>query len=220
MSIKKLTDFYVIIYSISKAKELMNLKENLTNSFLNGCGVAVGFVFTVVLAFGVCSVFLKHCPGVNTFLKDQYAITVSNEYLTPKDKISLSNLLERNKIVSTKDLYENILEYYNALISFLIAIIGVFGIVSLVSFQNKIKYEAEQHVENKIKHNDFNEKINLLIEKQTEKVFNDQKNDIMEDLTDAILTNIIDNEELDVRIKRIIDQSSENLNITGVENGN
>lgn len=220
MSIKKLTDFYVIIYSISKAKELMNLKENLTNSFLNGCGVAVGFVFTVVLAFGVCSVFLKHCPGVNTFLKDQYAITVSNEYLTPKDKISLSNLLERNKIVSTKDLYENILEYYNALISFLIAIIGVFGIVSLVSFQNKIKYEAEQHVENKIKHNDFNEKINLLIEKQTEKVFNDQKNDIMEDLTDAILTNIIDNEELDGRIKRIIDQCSENLNITGVENGN
>ena len=220
MSIKKLTDFYVIIYSISKAKELMNLKENLTNSFLNGCGVAVGFVFTVVLAFGVCSVFLKHCPGVNTFLKDQYAITVSNEYLTPKDKISLSNLLERNKIVSTKDLYENILEYYNALISFLIAIIGVFGIVSLVSFQNKIKYEAEQHVENKIKHNDFNEKINLLIEKQTEKVFNDQKNDIMEDLTDAILTTIIDNEELDGRIKRIIDQSSENLNITGVENGN
>lgn len=220
MSIKKLTDFYVIIYSISKAKELMNLKENLTNSFLNGCGVAVGFVFTVVLAFGVCSVLLKHCPGVNTFLKDQYAITVSNEYLTPKDKISLSNLLERNKIVSTKDLYENILEYYNALISFLIAIIGVFGIVSLVSFQNKIKYEAEQHVENKIKHNDFNEKINLLIEKQTEKVFNDQKNDIMEDLTDAILTNIIDNEELDGRIKRIIDQSSENLNITGVENGN
>ncbi len=220
MSIKKLTDFYVIIYSISKAKELMNLKENLTNSFLNGCGVAVGFVFTVVLAFGVCSVFLKHCPGVNTFLKDQYAITVSNEYLTPKDKISLSNLLERNKIVSTKDLYENILEYYNALISFLIAIIGVFGIVSLVSFQNKIKYEAEQHVENKIKHNDFNEKINLLIEKQTEKVFNDQKNDIMEDLTDAILTNIIDNEEFDGRIKRIIDQCSENLNITGVENGN
>lgn len=60
----------------------------------------------------------------------------------------------------------------------------------------------------------------MLIEKQTEKVFNDQKNDIMEDLTDAILTNIIDNEELDGRIKRIIDQSSENLNITGVENGN
>lgn len=60
----------------------------------------------------------------------------------------------------------------------------------------------------------------MLIEKQTEKVFNDQKNDIKEDLTDAILTNIIDNEELDGRIKRIIDQSSENLNITGVENGN
>lgn len=198
----------------------MNLKEKFTNSFLNGCGFAVGLVFTIVFAFGICSVFLKHCPGVNTFLKDQYAITVSNENLTPKEKISLSKLLEKNKIVSTKDLYENILEYYNALISFLIAIIGVFGIVSLVSFQNKIKYEAEQHVENKIKHNDFNDKINLLIEKQTEKVFNEQKNDIIENLTDAILNNIIDNEELDNRIKQIMKQNSENLNITGAEDGN
>lgn len=198
----------------------MNLKENIKNSFLNGCGFAVGLVFTVVFAFGVCSVFLKHCPGINTFLKDQYVITMEKECLTPNDKISISQLLEKNKIVSTKDLYENILEYYNALISFLIAIIGVFGIVSLVTFQNKIKYEAEQHVENKIKHNDFNEKISLLIEKQTEKVFNEQKDDIMEDLTDAILNNIIDNEELDDRIKRILEQNSENLNITGAGNGN
>lgn len=198
----------------------MNLKEKFTNSFLNGCGFTVGLVFTIVFAFGICSVFLKHCPGVNTFLKDQYVVTVSNEYLTPKEKISLSKLLEKNKIVSTKDLYENILEYYNALISFLIAIIGVFGIVSLVSFQNKIKYEAEQHVENKIKHNDFNDKISLLIEKQTEKVFNEQKNDIIENLTDAILNNIIDNEELDNRIKQIMEQNSENLNITGAEDGN
>lgn len=103
------------------------------------------------------------------------------------------------------------------MISFLIAIIGVFGIVS---FQSKIKYEAEQHVENKIKHDDFNDKIKSLIEKQTDKVFNDQKNDIIESLTDAILNNIIDNEELDNRIKRIIEQNEESVNIMGAENGN
>ncbi len=198
----------------------MNLKEKIINNFLNGCSVAVGLVFTVIFAFGICSVFLKHCPGINTFLKDQYTVTVTNEQLAPKDKIALSQLLEKNKIVSTKDLYENILEYYNALISFLIAIIGVFGIVSFVSFQSKIKYEAEQHVENKIKHDDFNDKIKLLIEKQTDKVFSDQKDDIMESLTDAILNNIIDNEELDNRIKRIIEQNAKSLNIVGAENGN
>ena len=60
----------------------------------------------------------------------------------------------------------------------------------------------------------------MLIEKQTEKVFNEQKNDIMENLTDSILNNIIDNEELDNRIKRIMEQNSEKLNITGDKNGN
>lgn len=198
----------------------MDLKEKFINNFLNGCSFAVGLVFTLIFAFGLCSVFLTHCPGVNTFLKDQYTATVTNENLTPKDKMTLSQLLEKNKIVSTKDLYENILEYYNVLISFLIAIIGVFGIVSFVSFQSKIKYEAEQHVENKIKHDDFNDKIKSLIEKQTDKVFNDQKNDIIESLTDAILNNIIDNEELDNRIKRIIEQNAESVQIMGAKNGN
>lgn len=198
----------------------MNLKEKLMNKFLSGCSFAIGVIFIGIVAFGTCSVFFHHCPGANTFLKDQYVLTNQNEPLSQKDKTSLSQLVEKNKVVSAKDLYENILEYYNALISFLIAIIGVFGIVSLVSFQSKIKYEAEQHVENKIKHDDFNDKIKLLIEKQTDKVFHEQKDDIMENLTDAILNNIIDNEELDNRIKRIIDQNSESLNITGADNGN
>lgn len=92
--------------------------------------------------------------------------------------------------------------------------------MSFVSLQSKIKYEAEQHVENKIKHNDFNDKIKLLIEKQTDKVFNDQKSDIIESLTDDILNNIIDNEELDNRIKRIIEQNAESVNIVGTGNGN
>lgn len=56
----------------------MDLKEKIINSFLNGCSFAVGLVFTVIFAFGICSVFLNHCPGVNTFLKDQYAVTIEN----------------------------------------------------------------------------------------------------------------------------------------------
>lgn len=73
----------------------MDLKEKFINSFLNGCSFAVGLVFTVIFAFGVCSVFLNHCPGVNTFLKDQYAVTIANEKLTSKDKMALSQLLEK-----------------------------------------------------------------------------------------------------------------------------
>ena len=41
----------------------------------------------------------------------------------------------------------------------------------------------------------------------------------MEDLTDTIF-NIIDDEDFDNRIKQIIDQNSENLNITGAGDGN
>ena len=196
-------------------------KDKFINNFLQGCSIATGLVFTFILAFGLCSVFLNHCPGINTFLKDQYVISqTNNNNLSKNEQKYLDVLIEKNKIVSTKDLYESILEYYNALISFLIAIIGVFGLVSLISFQSKIKYEAEQHVENKIEHNNFKDKINNLIESQTEKIFNEQKSDIIENLTNDILNNIIDTEELDNRIKKIIEQKSEKLNITGVENGN
>ena len=121
----------------------MNIKEKFINNFFNGCGLAVGFVFTLIFAFGICSIFTKHYPGVNTFLKDQYTVTASNEHLTHKDKISLSQLLEKNKIVSTKDLYENILEYYNVLISFLVAIIGFLVLSHMNHF--KIKLSMKQN---------------------------------------------------------------------------
>jgi hypothetical protein len=66
----------------------------------------------------------------------------SETNLSIQDKKNIDNLISKHKIIPISDIYDNILSYYNTLITTLVAILGVFTFVAWFSVK-KIKLKQK-----------------------------------------------------------------------------
>ena len=153
--------------------------------------------------------------------------------MTPENKDiesikSLQELIAQGKIISASDIYAHMLEYYNTLITILIALMGVFGIVSWISIQGKIKHESELSVDSKFENKDFQCRLEKEVENATKEILSDSTyiSKLAEDNVDMIVARLLYSRDFLNKMKEVIQNFKDDKNVMvkhkqleGVENG-
>lgn len=171
-----------------------NTWENIKKAFYSTLGILVA-LFCVSLFLFFVFVLIDHIsPTFITSLHSQY-ILLTNEQGVEMSTKTLGELIAQGKIVSASEVYNHMLEYYNTIITILIALLGVFGAISWFTIQGKAHYEVKTSIENKFESMKFKEDLlkkidNQLTEMSKKQVFWEQiysKN--KEEIVSCILMN-------------------------------
>lgn len=202
-----------------------NTWENIKKAFYSTLGILVA-LFCVSLFLFFVFVLIDHIsPTFITSLHSQY-ILLTNEQSVEISTKTLGELIAQGKIVNASEVYNHMLEYYNTIITILIALLGVFGAISWFTIQGKAHYEVKTSIENKFDSTKFKEDLaekidNQLTEMSKEQDFWDQiysKN--KEEIVSCILMNeqfrkLIQGERDDI----LSSHNKEVPTLKGVDNG-
>ncbi len=209
-----------------------NIWRKIRKPYYNTLGVLVA-VFCVCLAtLFIVAAVVHFNPSFINVLNSQYIISEDNYN---QETISMLNqFISQGKIINASEVYNHMLEYYNVLITILIALIGIFGFVSWISMQAKIKHEAELSVENKFETRDFQcriekevEKVAVVVAQATaNKILNDDEyiSQIANKNAEIIVEKIINSKAFMNEINEIIQRNKDDKDIElkplgGVDNG-
>lgn len=209
-----------------------NIWINIKKSFYNALGVLVAVFCVCLAALFIIATVVHFNPSFINVLNSQYIIAEDNYN---QETISMLNqFISQGKIISASEVYNHMLEYYNVLITILIALIGIFGFVSWISIQAKIKHEAELSVENKFETRDFQcriekevEKVAVVVAQATaNKILNDDEyiSQIANKNAERILQKILNSNTFLSEIKEIIQKNKDDEKIElkpldGVDDG-
>lgn len=117
-------------------------KKCFIKGLYQSCGIALGLIGLIVVFF----VILKFLGKLNplNLLTHTYILTGKKQ---PSPSTTLKELLEQNTIISTNEVFSHILSYYDVLVTFLVAILGVVGVIAFFY----IKGSSEERAENTAK---------------------------------------------------------------------
>lgn len=199
--------------------------ENIKKAFYNTLGILVA-LFCVSLFLFFIFVLIDHInPAFITSLHSQYMLAPGQQNAEIVTK-TLGELITQGKVINASEVYNHMLEYYNTIITILIALLGVFGVISWFTIQGKAHYEVKSSIENEFESSKFEDK---LIEKIDEKLTEmTQKASFWEQTFSKNKEEIISCVLKDEQIKRIIKSEKEDIlrshneevmTLEGVENG-
>lgn len=202
-------------------KEIWN---NIKKPFYNTLGILVAIFCISIIVFFTFKLILHINPPFIDSLQSKYIFTPN---IDPKGvENELKHLISLDKIISASDVYNNMLHYYNTLITILIALLGVFGFISWISIQAKIKHEAEMSVENKFENKDFQCRLQDEIEMVSTQIFseNSYMTKLVEENINAIVSKLLCSQQFIDKMKEIVQNSKDDKNIVleplnGIENG-
>ena len=112
-------------------KRIIRLTENF---FKVSCTL-----FIICLFFLSLLAIAKHfTPHFCKVYHGNYAVA-NTDNISAEEKRTLERLIQKGRIIPISDVYGHTLDYYDSLVSVLIAIIGVFAIVAWFSMRAKIE---------------------------------------------------------------------------------
>ena len=127
------------------------------------------------------------------------------ENLSPQDKKSIDTLIAKNKIIPISTIYEKTLEYYDSLVSILIALLGIFAFVTWFSLRGKTKDEVENAIEKMIESPLFkawiNENLDIIVQEKLP-----DKEQLIEDLKERVSNNLEKDKEFKLGQKKTEDK--------------
>lgn len=202
-----------------------NIWGNIRKPFYTTLGILIA-IFCIFLAIFFILVVMGHInPTFIKVLNYQYILGHSTEY-DSKTTVMLNTLIAQGKIISASDIYNHMLEYYNTLITILISLLGIFGFISWVSLQAKVKHEAELSVDNKFENKDFQCRLEKEVENIASEILNENNyiSKIAEENVDLIIGRLLCSYNFITKIKEIIQNTKDDNNIElkllkGVEDG-
>ena len=203
-----------------------NLWENIKLTFYQTLGILVALLSILLVIYLVFTLIQNINPTFITSLSSQYILTPENKDI--ESIKSLQELIAQGKIISASDIYAHMLEYYNTLITILIALMGVFGIVSWISIQGKIKHESELSVDSKFENKDFQCRLEKEVENATKEILSDSTyiSKLAEDNVDMIVARLLYSRDFLNKMKEVIQNFKDDKNVMvehkqleGVENG-
>lgn len=175
----------------------VSLKEHFNKWFPKVCSI-----IAIMLFFGLLTCIIIHLfkPYLAKSIFSNYFIAEQQDYnsknpngLTVKDRANLRSLMNKGKIVSIDSIYDKTLDYYDSLITILVALLGLFAFVSYFSMRGKLKGEAEECVREIMNSNYFK----TILDCEMRKI-------IQENLPDYVSETIGEDE-----VKRLISQEYE-----------
>lgn len=107
-------------------------------------------IFTLLVGFGIALVLatLWIAPHASKLYHHIFTISLTeHKEINIEDKRHIEYLLLKNKIIPISEVYNHTLEYYNSLISILVALLGIFAFLAWVSLRTKIKEDVQQEIE-------------------------------------------------------------------------
>jgi len=126
----------------------INLKEKLQNSHKEISQIIYGFLIGICIAFAILVVTVLSAPRIAKVYHQTFTITVTDKAdLNRSERQHVDDLLAKNKIISIADVYGNTLDYYNSLITILVALLGAFAILSWISLRTRIKENVQEEIE-------------------------------------------------------------------------
>lgn len=126
----------------------IDLKEKLQNSHKEISQIIYGFLIGICIAFAILVVTVLSAPRIAKVYHQTFTITVTEKAdLNQSERQHVDDLLAKNKIISIADVYGNTLDYYNSLITILVALLGVFAILSWISLRTRIKENVQEEIE-------------------------------------------------------------------------
>lgn len=215
----QIKNFTLSLFKIGKS-----LWEQIKSTFYKTLGILVAIfcVFSTLLL--IISIVLHFNPAFIEVISSQFILTGEN--YNPETLNTLNQLMAQGKIISAGEVYNHVLEYYNTLITILLALLGVFGVISWISIQSKIKHEAELSVDNKFENKDFQCRLEKEVEKTTKEMLsqNTYLTKVAEENIDIIISRLLCNQDFSNKIKEIVQNLKDDKNVelqplNGVENG-
>ena len=197
-----------------------NLWGNIKLTFYQTLGVLVALFCVSLVLYFVFSLIKHINPAFITSLSSQYILIPDNNDI--ESIKTVQELIVQGKIINASEIYSHMLEYYNTLITILIALIGVFGLISWFTIQGKASYEVKKTIDEHLESEKFDEKLSVLINTQFSK--DETLNQAIDANMGKIVSCILCSDNFKKIIKEeIADNSSsknnEILNLKGVEDG-
>lgn len=215
--------FPFVVFANSR-KILLGIWQNIQKPFYNTLGIFVAMFFVILLVLSIIVLINHISPNFVNILSSKYIITDNNYDAQTSQTLNL--LISKGKIINASDVYNNMLNYYNTLITVLIALMGVFGIVSWISIQGKIKHESELSVDNKFENKDFQCRLEKEVENSAKEILSENEyiSKIAEDNVDLIVSRLLYSKDFTNKMREIIQNFKDDKNIKfeqleGVENG-
>ena len=184
-----------------------NTWVNIKKSFYNTLGVLIA-LFCVCFVLVCLFILINHInPTFIAALHSKYIITPDgNNFETIK---TLNEFVTQGKIINASEIYNHVLEYYNSLITILIALIGVFGAISWFTIQGKANYEVKTSIENKFESEKFNKDLGEKISSKLEEITKGP--DFWEHLTSDNMEEIISCLLKDERLIKLLNEEKEDI---------
>ena len=211
------------VFANSK-KILFEIWRNIQKPFYNTLGIFVAIFFVFLLVLSIIVLVGHISPNFINILSSKYIITENNYDIQTSQTLNL--LITKGKIINASDVYNNMLNYYNTLITILIALMGVFGIVSWISIQGKIKHESELSVDNKFENKDFQCRLEKEVENSAKEILSENEyiSKIAEDNVDLIVSRLLNSKNFINKMREIIQNFKDDNNVKveqleGVEDG-
>lgn len=147
---------------------LQKFKEEFINSFNNigekpilyvgeTCAVISWIFIFVVIGLTICAIYGLTKPHITKIYKHAYVLTKidENDVYTKREERYIAYLLEKQKIIPISAVYKDTLDYYDSLITVLVAMLGIFAFVSWFSLRSKISGEMPKVIQEQIDSNWF-----------------------------------------------------------------
>ena len=114
---------------------IRDLMGRLQNSHKDISQIIYATLIGIFVAFFLLVITIYSTPKISKIYYKTFAVSISDRTeLNLVDEKYISELLAKNKIIPITDVYDNTLDYYNTLITILVALLGVFAILSWISF--------------------------------------------------------------------------------------
>lgn len=221
--LSEIVKFPFTVFSNSR-KMLLEIWQNIKKSFYNTLGISVAIFFLFLLILSIIVLVNHISPNFINLLSSKYIMTENNYDAQTSQTLNL--LITKGKIINASDVYNNMLNYYNTLITVLIALMGVFGIVSWISIQGKIKHESELSVDNKFENKDFKCRLEKEVENSAKEILSENEyiSKIAEDNVDLIVSRLLNSKDFINKMREIIQNFKDDKNVKveqleGVEDG-
>ena len=202
-----------------------NTWENIKKAFYGTLGILVA-LFCVSLFLFFVFVLINHIsPAFITSLHSQYML-LTNEQSVEISTKTLGELIAQDKIVNASEVYNHMLEYYNTIITILIALLGVFGAISWFTIQGKAHYEVKTSIENKFDSSKFQKELTEKIDDQLTEMSKEQYfwDQVYSKNKEEIVSCILKNEQFRILIQGERDDILRSHNkevprLEGIDNG-
>lgn len=189
------------------------MNKDLKNSFWK-CFYSMLGILSAIMIFALLILSLV---WLMKWIKPNfYNLFASSYFQLPNETNSLTTyylqqLIAKGKIISVQDAFGYMISFYDTLITFLIGILGVFGVVSWISLTGKVRHDAEKSVDEKIQNEDFRCRLNQMVKDNVKSIFEEQHEEIVDEIQNSIINYI---EAEDGTISKII----EDLVVQKIEN--